>query len=151
VGRRAARASRRGKWTFIAVSHRVDAFPRAPVPGQSRVTLQSGGYLVYFEGPGSGRHSGQSVARFTITRPGRYLFAATPATGPGPADVAVGQGLGDGLVAGVITWGTSAAGAPHRRALMTQHEGRATFSSRSVVVQPAAIRAAESLTSRRLL
>jgi hypothetical protein len=118
---------------FVAVSHRVDAFPRVPVPGQSRVTLQSGGYLVYFEGPGSdrparlllrdavtgqavairdesgaterytiGRHSGRSVARFTITRPGRYLLAASPDGGPGPADVAVGQGLGDGLVAGVL-------------------------------------------------
>jgi hypothetical protein len=49
-----------------------------------------------------GGHSGQAVASFTITRPGRYVLGAAPASGATPADVAAGRSLGGGIVRGVL-------------------------------------------------
>jgi hypothetical protein len=79
--------------------------------GQARLLLRdaaTGQAVTISDGSGGtekytiGRHSGQSVARFTITRPGRYVLSAHPSGGVAPADVAVGQGLGGGLLAGVL-------------------------------------------------
>jgi hypothetical protein len=121
--------------SFVALAHQISGFQRVPVPGQARVTFTStGGYLVYFEGPGQGRgrarlllrdtsdgrlvqvsdlsgrtesyalggHSGQSVASLSISRPGRYVLSAARSSGPAPADVAVGRGLGADIVRGVV-------------------------------------------------
>jgi hypothetical protein len=49
-----------------------------------------------------GGHSGQAVASVTITRAGRYELATAPLSGPPPADVAVGRGLGGGIVRGIL-------------------------------------------------
>jgi hypothetical protein len=49
-----------------------------------------------------GGHSGQAVASFTITRTGRYELTAAPLSGPPPTDVAVGRGLGGGIVRGIL-------------------------------------------------
>jgi hypothetical protein len=39
---------------LISVSHQVDSFPRVPLPAGGTVTLaRSGGYVVYYEGPGA--------------------------------------------------------------------------------------------------
>src|SRR5262249_52713316 len=39
---------------LIAVSHQVGSFPRVPLPAGGAVTLaRSGGYVVYYEGPGA--------------------------------------------------------------------------------------------------
>jgi hypothetical protein len=49
---------------LISVSHQVDSFPRVPLPAGGTVTLgHSGGYVVYYEGPGasSGRVPGFHV------------------------------------------------------------------------------------------
>jgi hypothetical protein len=49
-----------------------------------------------------GGHSGQAVASFTITRAGRYELTTAPLSGPPPTDVAVGRGLGGGIVRGIL-------------------------------------------------
>jgi hypothetical protein len=49
-----------------------------------------------------GGHSGQEVASFTISQPGRYVLRATPTSGATPADVAVGRGIGGGVVRGIL-------------------------------------------------
>lgn len=49
---------------LISVSHQVDSFPRVPLPAGGTVTLaSSGGYVVYYEGPGAstGRVPGFNV------------------------------------------------------------------------------------------
>lgn len=41
---------------LISVSHQVDSFPRVPLPTGGTVTLdRSGGYVIYYEGPGASR------------------------------------------------------------------------------------------------
>lgn len=41
---------------LISVSHQVDAFPRVPLPTGGTVALDhSGGYVIYYEGPGASR------------------------------------------------------------------------------------------------
>lgn len=41
---------------LISVSHRVDEFPRVPLPAGGTVALDhSGGYVIYYEGPGASR------------------------------------------------------------------------------------------------
>jgi len=58
---------------LISVSHQVDSFPRVPLPAGGTVVLDhSGGYVVYYEGPGASR--GQ-VPRFHV----RVSPAAPPA------------------------------------------------------------------------
>jgi hypothetical protein len=49
-----------------------------------------------------GGHSGQAVASVTISQAGRYVLRVTPTSGATPADVAVGAGLGGGIVRGVL-------------------------------------------------
>jgi len=122
--------------SFLSFRSQVNGFQRVSAPGQRVVTFSgTGGYQLYFEGPGQGRgnadvvlrststgqpvkisvlhgsstsytlsgHSGQAVGSFTISQPGRYVLAATtPAAGAAPADVAVGGGLGGGIVRGVL-------------------------------------------------
>jgi hypothetical protein len=56
---------------FVSLSSKVDAFQRVPLPGGGTVTLNhSGGYVVYYEGPGA--TSGQIPSfnvRITPTAP----------------------------------------------------------------------------------
>jgi hypothetical protein len=41
---------------LISVSHQVDSFPRVPLPAGGTVVLDhSGGYVIYYEGPGASR------------------------------------------------------------------------------------------------
>jgi hypothetical protein len=49
-----------------------------------------------------GAHSGQAVASVTISQAGRYVLRVTPTSGATPADVAVGRGIGGGIVRGVL-------------------------------------------------
>jgi hypothetical protein len=49
-----------------------------------------------------GGHSGQAVASVTISQAGRYVLRVTPTSGATPADVAVGRGIGGGIVRGVL-------------------------------------------------
>src|SRR5690349_23392834 len=49
-----------------------------------------------------GGHSGQAVASFTITKPGRYLLTDGQATSPAPTDIAVGKGIGAAVVRPVL-------------------------------------------------
>jgi hypothetical protein len=49
-----------------------------------------------------GGHSGQAVASFTITRPGRYLLTSGVPTSPAPADIAIGRDIGASIVRPVI-------------------------------------------------
>ena len=63
---------------FVSLSSKVDSFARAPLPAGGTVTLNhSGGYVVYYEGPGA--NSGQ-IPSFTV----RIAAAAPPAAGGGP-------------------------------------------------------------------
>jgi hypothetical protein len=58
---------------FVSLSSKVDAFQRVPLPGGGTVTLnRSGGYVVYYEGPGA--NSGQ-IPSFNV----RIAPAAPPA------------------------------------------------------------------------
>ncbi|MBO0815078.1 MAG: hypothetical protein J2P30_08020 [Actinobacteria bacterium] len=58
---------------LISVSHQVDSFPRVPLPAGGTVTLdRSGGYVVYYEGPGA---SSGRVPSFHV----RIVPAAPPA------------------------------------------------------------------------
>jgi hypothetical protein len=38
---------------FVLVIGQVDSFPRVPIPGTGTLTLQRGGYVVYYEEPGA--------------------------------------------------------------------------------------------------
>jgi hypothetical protein len=124
---------------FFSLGHKIDTFQRVKVPGQGEVTFTStGGYLLYFEGPGMtragkrgrvrvllqsvsdgtrvpitklsrvsekytlGGHTGEAVASFTITRPGRYVLSDGGATGLAPAEIAVGRGIGTSLARPVV-------------------------------------------------
>jgi hypothetical protein len=49
-----------------------------------------------------GGHTGEAVAFFTITRPGRYLLSNGGATSPAPDDIAVGRGIGTSLARPVV-------------------------------------------------
>src|SRR5262249_4875232 len=58
---------------LISVSHQVDSFPRVPLPAGGTVALgHSGGYVIYYEGPGA---SGGLVPSFHV----RISTAAPPA------------------------------------------------------------------------
>lgn len=49
-----------------------------------------------------GGHSGQAVASFTITTPGRYVVTTGTPTSPAPADIALGPGLGSALATAIV-------------------------------------------------
>ena len=63
---------------LISVGHRVDSFPRVPLPAGGTVTLdRTGGYVVYYEGPGASRGR---VPSFNV----RISPAAPPAAAGSP-------------------------------------------------------------------
>jgi hypothetical protein len=42
---------------FLMIIGHVDSFPRVPAPGTGVLTLPSGGYVIYYEGPGASNAS----------------------------------------------------------------------------------------------
>ncbi len=49
-----------------------------------------------------GSHSGQAVASFTITAPGRYVVNAGTPSDPAPTDIAFGHGIGSALALAIV-------------------------------------------------
>ncbi|NUS44140.1 MAG: hypothetical protein HOQ24_10685 [Mycobacteriaceae bacterium] len=116
-----------GVATFAGLSSKVDDFQRVPVPGAGAVRLETGSYTVYLEGatgssgkllitdPDGARvtltrytseitysfnkHSGEAKFSFEAPKSGEYKVETAGEPG---ATVAIGHGLGGGIVGGVL-------------------------------------------------
>jgi len=109
----------------IGFADKIDDFRRVDVPGTATVVLDAGSYTVYAEGVGTANvtirqqneqmvelrpyssditydmsdHHGHAVFSFRAPVTGSYFVSTT---GPPGAIVAIGPGLGSGLIAGIL-------------------------------------------------
>ena len=109
----------------IGFADKIDDFRRVEVPGTATIALEAGSYTVYAEGIGGadvtirqpnerivelrrysseitydvGSHHGRGAFSFRAPVAGRYFVSTTGQPG---AIVAIGPGLGSGLVAGIL-------------------------------------------------
>ncbi|MBL1075858.1 hypothetical protein JK358_15790 [Nocardia sp. 2] len=113
--------------SFTGMSDKIDGFQRVAIPGSGTVQLESGSYTVYIEGPdgatgsvlitapdGSevtlepysskvtysfGGHDGEAEFSFQATQSGTYDVTTE---GPSGSNIAIGEGLGGGIVGSVL-------------------------------------------------
>lgn len=111
--------------TAIGFANKIDDFHRIDVPGTQTIVLDAGAYTVYLEGAGGADitirkaneqlvplrpyssevsyevsgHDGRAAFSFRADEAGQYRVTATGASG---AVVAIGPGLGSGLVGGIL-------------------------------------------------